>query len=76
LLVGVLAVIAVKPIIATLAPGALWLGLAGALCYMVGIAFYLWRLPRFDQLPRQLFFVGGSVCHLLAVVLFLLPASG
>ncbi|MDB6116167.1 MAG: channel protein hemolysin family [Lacunisphaera sp.] len=73
LLVGVVAVISVKPIIATLAPGALWLGLAGVLCYTAGIAFYLWRLPRFDQLPRQLLFVGGSVCHLLAVLLFVLP---
>ena len=46
------------------------------LCYSAGGAFYLWRLPRFDQLPRQLCFVGGSVCHLLAVLLFVLPASG
>ena len=76
LLVGVLAMVAIKPLVATLAPGALWLGLAGVLCYTAGAAFYLWRLPRFDQLPRQLCFVGGSVCHLLTVLLFVLPAQG
>ena len=76
LLVGVVAVIAIKPVIATLQPGALWLGLAGVLCYTTGLALYVWRLPRFDQLPRQLFFVGGSMCHLLAVLLFVLPVRG
>lgn len=76
LLLGVLAVIAIKPVVANLPAGGLWLVLAGVLCYTAGIAFYLWRLPRFDHLPRQLCFVGGSVCHLLAVLLFVLPASG
>lgn len=76
LLVGALAVVAIRPVIATLPSGALGLGLAGVLCYTAGIAFYLWRLPRFDVLPRQLFFQAGSVCHLLAVLLFVLPAQG
>jgi len=75
LLVGVVAVVAIKPVIATLPSGALALGLAGVLCYTAGIGFWLWRLPRFDLLPRQLFFQAGSVCHLLAVLLFVLPAS-
>jgi hemolysin III len=76
LLVGALAVIAIKPVIALLPAGGLWLVVAGVLCYTAGIAFYLWRLPRFDQLPRQLCFQAGSVCHLLAVLLFVLPAQG
>jgi hemolysin III len=75
LLVGAVAVIAVKPVVALMNPGALWLGLAGVSCYTVGIAFYLWRLPRFDHVPRQLFFQAGTVCHLLAALLFLLPQS-
>jgi len=76
LLVGVLATVAIKPVFASLPPGALWLGFAGVLCYLAGLAFYLWRLPRFDQLPRQLFLVGGNVCHLFAVLLFVLPVHG
>ncbi len=75
LLIGMLAMVAIKPVIATLSPGALWLGLAGVLCYTAGIALYVWRLPRFDVLPRQLFVQAGSVCHLLAVLLFVLPAQ-
>lgn len=76
LLVGALAVFAVKPVVALLPIGGLWLVIAGALCYTAGIAFYLWRLPRFDALPRLLCFHAGSACHLLAVLLFVLPAQG
>ncbi len=73
LLVGVAAVVSIKPAIAHMSTGALWLGISGVLCYTAGIAFYLWRLPRFEFLPRQLLFQAGSVCHLLAALLFLLP---
>lgn len=73
LLVGVLAVVAVKPVVASLSAGELWLVLAGVCCYLAGTAFYVWRLPRFEILPRQLLFQAGSVCHLLAVLLFVLP---
>lgn len=73
-LVGLLAVVAVKPVVASLPTGSLWLVLAGVLCYVAGLAFWLWRLPRFDVLPRLICFHAGSACHLLAVVLFVLPS--
>ncbi len=74
-LVGVLAVVAIKPVVAMLPAGGLWLMLAGGLSYLTAIAFYFWRLPRYELLPRQLFAIGGSACHLLAAVLFLLPTA-
>jgi hemolysin III len=74
-LVGLLAVVAVKPVVASLHAAELWLVLAGVACYIAGIAFYVWRLPRFDVVPRQLLFQAGSVCHLLAVLLFVLPQA-
>lgn len=75
LLVGMLAVVAVKPVVAHMSTGALWLVLAGVLSYTAGIAFYFWRLPKFAYVPRQLFFQAGSVCHLLAALIFLLPSA-
>lgn len=73
LLVGALAVVAIKPAVATLSAGELWLVIAGVACYTAGLAFTFWRLPRFEIVPRQLLFQAGSVCHLLAVLLFVLP---
>ncbi|MFZ5495713.1 MAG: PAQR family membrane homeostasis protein TrhA [Verrucomicrobiota bacterium] len=72
-LVGLLAVVAIRPVVASLGAGELWLVLAGVACYTAGLAFWFWRLPRFELVPRQLFFQAGSVCHLLAVLLFVLP---
>lgn len=73
LMVGALAVVAIRPVIALIPAQTLWLLLTGVLCYTGGIAFYLWRLPRFDFVPRQLFLQAGSVCHLLAVLFMVLP---
>lgn len=73
LLVGTVAVVGIKPALANLSAGELWLVLAGVLCYTGAGAFYVWRLPRFEFVPRQLLFQAGSVCHLLAMLLFVLP---
>ena len=75
-LVGVAAVIAIKPAVMLLPSGGLWLMIAGVLSYLTAFAFYFWRLPRYEYLPRQLFAIGGSVCHMLAAMLFLLPGQG
>ena len=75
LLVGVLAVVSIRPVVAQMSTGALWLVLAGVLSYTAGLAFYFWRLPKFTYVPRQLFFQAGTVCHLLAALIFLLPAA-
>jgi len=47
---------------------------AGGLCYTVGIAFYAWRRLPFNHAIWHLFVLGGSVCHYLAILLFLLPS--
>ncbi len=73
LLLGVTALIALKPFIAALPLGALWLLLGGIACYSLGSLFHVSPRVRYHQVVRQVFVLGGSVCHLLAVVLFVLP---
>jgi hemolysin III len=76
LALGVLALIAIKPLLARLPSGALWLLLAGALCYGVGTLFHRWQRLHYHQVARHVFAFGGSACHLIAVLFFVLPGGG
>ena len=71
---ALLGLIALKPLLATVPPGALWLLLAGGVCYAGGTIFHLWQHVRYHQVVRHAFAIGGSACHLVAVLIFVLPA--
>lgn len=73
LLLGLVALVALKPLVATVPQGALWLLLAGALCYACGTVFHVWQNVRYHQVVRHAFALGGSACHLIAVLIFVLP---
>jgi hemolysin III len=73
LLLGVVGLVALKPLIQTVPQGALWLLFAGALCYACGTVFHLWQRVRYHQVVRHAFALGGSACHLIAVLVFVLP---
>lgn len=70
---ALLGLIAIKPLLATVPVGALWLLLLGGLCYVGGTVFHLWQHVRYHQVVRHAFAIGGSACHLVAVLLFVLP---
>jgi hemolysin III len=75
LFVGWLIVVALEPMIARVPHGGLWLLFAGGLCYTVGVVFYYWRRLHYHHAVWHTFVLGGSTCHYLAVLLFLLPRS-
>jgi hemolysin III len=75
LFVGWLIVVALQPMITHVPHGGLWLLLAGGLCYTFGVIFYLWRRLRYHHAVWHGFVLGGSTCHYLAVLLFLLPRA-
>jgi len=63
-------VIAVKPLVEHVPPGGIaWL-VAGGLAYTGGIAFYAWTRLRYSHAIWHLFVLAGSVCHYIAVVLY------
>ena len=70
-LMGWLALVAVVPLWQALSPaGFAWL-LAGGACYTLGIAFYAAdHRVRHGHGLWHLFVLGGSVCHFLAVLLY------
>ena len=67
LLMGWIAVIAIKPIWLLLpAWGVTWL-VAGGVAYTVGVLFYLAGGLRYHHLVWHLFVVAGTTCHFIAV---------
>jgi len=75
LLMGWLAVIALKPLLAAVPPsGLLWL-LAGGLLYTLGVIFYAWKKLPYNHVIWHLFVLAGSTCHYVAVLCsVILPA--
>ena len=75
LFVGWLIVVAIQPMITLVPHRGLWLLLAGGLCYAAGVVFYHWHRLRYHHAVWHGFVLGGSTCHYLAVLLFLLPRA-
>jgi hemolysin III len=75
IIMGWLVVIALKPALAMVPGGAIaWL-LAGGLSYTVGVVFYAWRKFPYNHAIWHVFVLAGSVCHYLAVLLYVIPAK-
>ena len=67
LLMGWLAVVAVKPIFLHVPlPGILWI-LAGGIAYTVGLAFFAAPRLRYGHFIWHLFVIAGTTCHFFAV---------
>jgi hemolysin III len=73
LFVGWMIVVAIKPLFAAVPHGGLWLLLAGGICYTAGAILAALRRLRYHHAFRNAFVLGGSTCHFLAVLLFVLP---
>lgn len=70
---GWLVVFALKPLITAMPAPGMWLLIAGGLLYTLGTFFYLRKNRAFNHGIWHLFVLGGSVCHFLAVLLYVLP---
>ena len=63
-------VIALKPLVDHVPPGGIaWL-VAGGLAYTGGVVFYAWTRLRYSHAIWHVFVLAGSVCHYIAVVLY------
>jgi hemolysin III len=74
-LMGWLAMIAVKPLYAALPQGGFaWL-LTGGLFYTLGVAFYAWDQLRFGHAIWHLFVLGGSASHFILILFYVIPVQ-
>jgi len=72
LFMGWLAVFMIGPMRASLAPNGLWLLIAGGLCYTLGTVFYVYKKVPYFHMVWHLWVLAGSVCHFLAVLLYVI----
>lgn len=72
LAMGWLVVLAIKPLIASLDPGGIRLLVAGGLAYTAGTAFYVLQRFKYFHAVWHVFVLAGSVCHFLAVALYVM----
>ena len=73
-LMGWLGVIAWKEAVTHIPAGGLvWLGLGGA-AYTTGVIFYAWKRLPYNHAIWHVFVLAGSICHYLAVLLYLSPS--
>ncbi|MEI8037755.1 MAG: hemolysin III family protein [Verrucomicrobiota bacterium] len=70
LLMGWLIVFAFGPLLRAMPPAGIGWLVAGGLAYSLGVAFFAWRRLPFNHAIWHLFVLAGSVCHVLAVCLF------
>ena len=72
LLMGWVIVIAIVPLRKELpAAGMGWL-VAGGLAYSLGVVFFVWNRLPYNHAIWHLFVLAGSICHVLAVSLYVL----
>lgn len=74
-LMGWLAVVAIRPLTAHHDGAALHWLLAGGILYTAGVVFYTWERLRYHHMYWHLFVLSGSVCHFLAVLWYAAPAA-
>jgi len=53
--------------------GMAWL-ISGGLVYTVGVLFYIWERLPYNHAVWHVFVLAGSICHYLAILIYVLPA--
>jgi len=72
---GWLLVVALKPLLLSLATGGLLLLLIGGLLYSFGTIFYLWKKLSYHHAIWHLFVLAGSMTHFFAILLYVMPPA-
>ncbi|MBI4695676.1 MAG: hemolysin III family protein [Gammaproteobacteria bacterium] len=73
---GWIAIVAIKPLAQAIAPGGLWLLIGGGLAYTLGTVFYVWRRLPFHHAIWHVFVLAGSALHFFAILLYVIPLAG
>jgi hemolysin III len=73
LVMGLLVVIALKPLVSSVQiSGVRWL-VAGGAAYITGVGFYVWRRLPYGHAIWHVFVLAGSFCHYFAIYYYVVP---
>ncbi len=72
---GWAALIGLKPLLASVAPGGVVLLIGGGLAYTVGSVFYVWRRMPYHHAIWHVFVLAGSALHFFAVLFYVIPLA-
>lgn len=73
LVMGWIGIIAVEPLYQALGLMPITLIVIGGLIYSLGTVFYGWKSLKHHHAIWHLFVLGGSICHFLAISIYVLP---
>jgi hemolysin III len=73
---GWLVLTMIGPLARSMAGGGFWLVVAGGLTYTLGAAFYVMKRVRYMHTVWHCFVLGGSICHFLAVAIYVMGGRG
>jgi len=70
-IMGLMVIIAIKPMLQMLPRGMIiWIFIGGG-CYISGIIFYLWKKLPYHHTIWHFFVLGGSISHFLGILFYL-----
>lgn len=72
---GLIILIAIKPLVATLSPSGLKLLVGGGLAYILGLVFYGWKRLPYSHAVWHLFVLAGSALHFFSVLFYVIPLA-
>lgn len=70
LLMGWLSLIVIYQLTLVLSPGGVWLLASGGVVYSLGVIFYVAKTIPYNHAIWHGFVLGGSLCHFLAIYLY------
>jgi len=73
LVMGWIGVIAVQPLFAAIGFAPIALIVAGGIAYSIGVIFFAWESMKHHHAIWHIFVLTGSICHFLAIAIYVIP---
>lgn len=76
IVMGWVMLVAIKPLIVSVATGGVVFLVLGGLVYTVGTLFYGWKKLKYHHAIWHLFVLAGSTLHFFSILFYVVPISG